>query len=147
DTRADLLEADVYFIRGDWTLQGQVSWGKQSKSALFNEDGQLRDATWTGLSTLLAYKFIPRWEATTRFDYLNNSKNGGGLLGYSTEDGHNGIGRGNGFAWDEANPNPALAGKGADRYALTLGLSYLFNPNTIFKMEYRLDASNQAVFN
>ena len=147
DTRVDLLEADVYFIRGDWTMQAQVSWGKQSKSALFNEDGQLRDATWTGLSTLLAYKFIPRWEATTRFDYLNNSKNGGGLFGYSSEDGHNGIGRGNGFAWDEANPNPALAGKGADRYALTLGLSYLFNPNTIFKMEYRLDASNQAVFN
>ncbi|MEJ6004184.1 DUF3138 family protein [Paucibacter sp. AS339] len=146
DSRVDLLEADAYFIRGDLTLQGQVSWGRQTGSAIFHDDGQLRDATWTGVSALAAYKFIPRWEAVARFDYLNNSKNGGGLFGYSDNDSRNGLGRGNGFSWDEANPDPSAASKGADRYALTFGVNYLFNQYTIFKLEYRLDAANQAVF-
>jgi len=146
DTRVDLLEADAYFIRGDWTLQGQVSWGRQKGSAIFHDDGQLRDASWTGVSALAAYKFIPRWEAVARFDYLSNSKNGGGLFGYSDNDGRNGLGRGNGFTWDEANPDPVGAAKGADRYALTLGLNYLFNPTTLFKLEYRMDAASEAVF-
>ncbi len=146
DTRVDLLEADAYFIRGDWTLQGQLSWGRQKGSAIFHDDGQLRDASWWGLSTLAAFKFIPRWEAVARFDYLSNSKNGGGLFGYSSDDNRNGLGRGNGFTWDAANPDPTAAAKGADRYALTLGLNYLFNQYTTLKMEYRLDAASEAVF-
>lgn len=146
DSRVDMLEADAYFIRGDFTWQGQLSWGRQRQAAIFNEDGQLRDATWTGLSTLMAYKFIPRWEATGRLDYLRNNKNGGGLFGYSYDDSHNGIGRGNGFFWDDANPDPDAAGKGTNRYALTFGLSYLFNQNTIWKLEYRYDGASQPVF-
>lgn len=146
DTRVDLLEADAYFIRGDWTFQGQISWGRQRGSAIFNEDGQLRDASWTGLSTLIGYKFIPRWEAVARMDYLRNAKNGGGLFGYSSDDSRNGLGRGSGFTWDEANPDPDTASKGTNRYALTVGLNYLFNQNTIFKFEYRLDGANRAVF-
>ncbi|MFY7865379.1 DUF3138 family protein [Roseateles sp.] len=146
DSRVDLLEFDAYFIRGDWTVQGQVSWGRQKGSAIFHDDGQLRDASWSGLSALAAYKFIPRWEAVARFDYLNNSKNGGGLFGYSDNDSRNGLGRGNGFSWDEANPDPTAAAKGADRYALSLGVNYLFNQNTLLKLEYRMDAASEAVF-
>jgi hypothetical protein len=54
----------------------------------------LRDAKWWGLSGTAAYKFTPRWKASLRADYVNNKRNGGGLLGYSFDDGINGIGRG-----------------------------------------------------
>lgn len=147
NTRVDLLEADAYFIRGDWTFQGQVSWGKHKKAAIYHEDGVMRDATWTGLSTLAAYKFIPRWEAVARFDYLRNAKNGGGMFGYSFDDPFNGLGRG---MIDDGAGGWTIDGdkadKGANRYALSLGVNYLFNQNTIIKLEYRLDRATQAVF-
>ena len=41
-------------------------------------------ASWYGLSTLAAYKFTPRFEGVGRFDFIDNSRNGGGLLGYGT---------------------------------------------------------------
>ena len=152
NTRADLIEVDGYFVRGDWTLQGQLSYGRQRGAAIDHDDGVLRDAQWAGLSALAAYKFMPRWEAIARFDYLKNSKNGGGLLGFSSDDGRNGIGRGYVFnpgAGEGAAPGWEIAdtNKGANRYALSLGLSYLFNANTTFKAEYRFDGANQAVFN
>lgn len=141
-TMANLLEADAYYIRGDWSFYGQVSYGQQKKSAIFNSDGVLRDAQWWGLSTTVAYKFTPRLEGVLRADYVDNKKNGGGLLGYSFDDGVNGIGRGlladGSFAKGED--------KGANRYALTIGSNFLFDENTTFKLEYRLDGSDQPVF-
>ena len=87
-----LIEVDGYFIRGDWTVQGQLSYGYQKDAAITaNANGGLQTASWYGLSTLAAYKFTPRFEGVGRFDYLNNGKNGGGLLGYGIDDG-NGIG-------------------------------------------------------
>lgn len=138
DTRVDLFEFDAYFIRGDWTVQGQLSVGQQKNAAITADpvSGDLRSAKWWGLSTLAAYKWDPRFETTARFDYINNKKNGGGLLGYNFADGRNGIG-------------PDLAGdpeKGANRMALTLGASYVFNLNTTFKVEYRIDRANLPVF-
>lgn len=138
DSRVDLFEVDGYFIRGDWTLQGQVSVGQQRRAAITPdpETGELRNARWWGLSTLAAYKINPRLEAIARFDYLNNKKNGGGLLGYGVADGRNGIG-----------PNPGGDSEiGANRYALSLGLGYLYNSNVSFKAEYRLDRASQPVF-
>ena len=138
DSRVDLFEADGYFIRGDWTVQGQVSFGRQKDASITAAaDGSLRDAQWWGLSGLVAYKFDPRFEGTMRADYLNNSKNGGGLLGYSTADGKNGIGP------DQTGGD---ANKGANRAALTFGLSYLWDLNTTFKVEYRYDWASKAVF-
>jgi hypothetical protein len=138
DTRIDLFEADAYFIRGDLTWQGQASFGRQRQAAISANPvtGALRDAQWWGLSTLLAYKFIPRWEVVGRLDYLNNRKNGGGLLGYTVADDRNGIG-------------PDAAGdaeKGANRTALSLGLSWLYNLNTTFKAEARFDSASLPVF-
>jgi len=149
DTRLDLFEADAYFIRGDWTWQGQLSYGRQKDAAVSADpvSGDLRPASWYGLSTLLAYKFIPRWEVVGRFDYLNNRKNGGGLLGYTAASDRNGIG-----------PNatlgclPTLAAndagceRGANRMALSLGLSWMYNLNTSFKAEARYDRASQPVF-
>ena len=43
--------------------------------------------------------------------------------------------------------DPTIAEQpGANRSALTLGLSYLFDLNTTFKVEYRLDSANLPVF-
>ena len=146
DSRLDLFEVDAYFTRGDLTLQGQVGFGRQKAASITPAaDGSLRDAQWWGVSGLAAYKFIPRWEAVARFDYIDNHKNGGGLLQYSVADGRNGIG-------PDANlgcsPTNIVDGcdKGANRYALAVGVNYLLTPNTTIKTEYRMDWATQPVF-
>jgi hypothetical protein len=142
-----LFEVDGYFIRGDWTVQGQLSYGYQKDAAITaNASGGLQTASWYGLSTLAAYKFTPRFEGVGRFDYLNNGRNGGGLLGYGIDDG-NGIGpNGNlGCVQGAAAVAPGC-NDGASRYALSLGLNYVFNQYTMFKAEYRYDWANQPVF-
>jgi hypothetical protein len=138
DSRLDLFEFDAYFIRGDVTAQGQFSIGRQRNAAITVDPvtGDLRDARWWGLSALGAYKFTPRFEGTARLDYIYNKKNGGGLLGYTAADDRNGIG-----------PDPFGDPEvGANRYALTLGLSYAVNLNTTLKAEYRLDRATLPVF-
>ncbi|OYU97931.1 MAG: hypothetical protein CFE45_18450 [Burkholderiales bacterium PBB5] len=151
-TRLDLFEADAYFIRGDFTWQGQIGIGGQKKAAIAADaDGNLQDSRWLGVSTLLAYKFIPRWEAVARLDYIKNTKNGGGLLGYTSNDGRNGIGQGvigttTPDAESSAAPEPILSAKGANRTALAVGFNFLYNLNTTFKAEYRLDQASQPVF-
>ncbi len=145
DTRLDLLEFDAYFVRGDLTLQGQVGYGRQKKASIVPaSDGTLRDSQWWGVSALAAYKFIPRWEAVARLDYIDNHRNGGGLLQYSSEDGRNGIGPDGNLACTDA----WVAGcdKGANRYALAVGFNYLLTPNATLKAEYRLDRANLPVF-
>ena len=89
----------------------------------YPDTGDMRDAYWSGRSTLLAYKFEPRLEGVVRFDYIFNRKNGGGLLTYSSLDDHNGIGP-----------------------ALTLGMNYAFNLGSIFKLEYRYDWATRPIF-
>ena len=104
----------------------------------------MRDARWWGVSTLAAYKFIPRWEAVARLDYINNAKNGGGLLQYSSADGRNGIGPDGNLGCSTALVDGC--DKGANRYALAIGANYLLNANTTIKAEYRLDRATQPVF-
>lgn len=146
DSRLDLFEADAYFIRGDLTLQGQVSLGRQQAASITPAaDGSLRDAQWWGVSGLAAYKFVPRWEAVARLDYVDNHKNGGGLLQYSVADSRNGIGP---DATLGCTPSAHVSGcdTGANRYALAVGVNYLLTTNTTIKTEYRLDRATQPVF-
>ena len=142
NTAIHLIEFDAYYIRGDWSLFGQVSYGQQKAAAIFNSDGQLRDARWWGLSATAAYKFTPRLEGVVRADYIENKRNGGGLLGYSFDDPINGIGRGlladGSYAKGDA--------VGTNRTALSFGLNYRVNENATFKAEYRLDSASQPVF-
>jgi hypothetical protein len=148
-TRVDLFEVDAYFIRGDWTVQGQVSVGRHKGAAIVPDPttGELRDARWAGLSALAAYKFNPRLEGVVRVDHIRNAKNGGGLLTYSANDGRNGIGVDPNIAADCALvPTVAACNTGANRTALSFGLSYLWDLNTTFKVEYRLDRANLPVF-
>ncbi len=147
DTSLHLFEFDAYFIRGDWTAQAQIAYGTQKNAAITADPvtGDLRDARWFGLSTLAAYKFTPRLEGITRLDFLNNRKNGGGLLGYTFSDDRNGIGPG----WfDDGSGTLAQTDteRGANRFALSIGFGYLVNLNTVLKAEYRLDRATQPVF-
>ena len=140
-----LIEIDGYYIRGDWTLQGQLGYGMQKKAAITPDPttGEFRNASWWGLSALAAYNFMPRLQGIARFDYIDNSKNGGGLLGFGA-DNVNGIG-------PDANLDCGTAyvsgcDKGANRYALSIGLKYVFNEFASLKAEYRYDWSNLNVF-
>ena len=148
--RIDTFELDGYFIRGDWTLQGQFGIGRLKNGAASG------DAKWAGLSGLVGYNFTPRFKGTVRADYIKNDANGGGIFGQAPSchpstgiciaDGRNGFGPQ--MMYDSgtdswiANPN----GKGVNRYALTAGISYLYGLNTTFKFEYRLDGANAPAF-
>ena len=136
---AVLLELDGWFTRGEWTLGGQLSYGQQKNGAIARAaDGSFQDSQWYGVSGMVGYSLSPRLQLLARADYLNNSQNGGGLFTYNYADGINGIGPGQNVGDDPQ--------RGANRYALTVGVKYLVNPNTTFKAEYRLDGADRAVF-
>ncbi len=155
-TRLDLFEVDAYFIRGDWTVQGQVSYGRHRGAGIAPDPvtGALRDAQWSGLSALAAYKFTPRFEGIVRADYIRNRKNGGGLLGYTgywdpaggvLGDDRSGLGV---DATQDCVTDPTISAcnTGVNRTALSMGLSYLYDLNTTFKVEYRIDRATAPVF-
>jgi len=147
--RIDAVEVDGYYIRGDWTLQGQVAWGRIRDGAANG------DAEWAGLSGLVAYNFTPRLKGTVRADYVRNDKNGGGIFGsvpacadedctVLIADGRNGFGPAMVFDGSDWVADPS--GKGLNRHALSLGLNYLYGLNTTFKVEYRLDGASGNAF-
>ena len=142
----DLLEIDGGYVRGDWTFNGQINYGKES--ATFDGTGAQSggasnggDSRWWGVSVLAGYKFTPRLQGLARFDMLNNRKNGGGMYAApvlaATNDTANGFGPeldSTGFA---ADPD-----RGVNRYALTLGTNYAVNASTQWKTEVRIDRSS-----
>jgi hypothetical protein len=139
-----LIEVDGYFVRGDWSLFGQLSYGQQKEAAITqNASGGLQTASWYGLSALAAYKFTPRFEGSMRFDYLNNSRNGGGLLGYGI-DNNNGIGPDGNLGCDGT--YSSACSEGANKYALSVGVNYLLDKYVMLKAEYRYDWASQPVF-
>lgn len=154
--RLDLVEVDGYFTRGDWNLQGQLSYGRQGANAFNGYSGDKQ--TWWGLSTLASFKLTPRLETIARFDFINNKRNGGGVFGSTfggicadiggaeanCPDGRNGFGSSmvfDGADWVVADPS-----KGTNRYALSLGLNYALMPGVNVKGEYRYDRSSGNVF-
>ncbi len=138
DTMVHAFEVDAFYSRGDWTMSGQLSVGSQRKAAMTADPvtGELRDSFWWGASTMVSYKFTPRFETIARLDYLNNKKNGGGTLGFVFPDSRNGLG-------PDPSGDPEI---GANRMALSLGARYIFNANTTMKAEYRLDRASLPVF-
>ena len=144
----NLFEVDGYFTRGDWTFQGQVGvgrWAGMGNDQVFGPT----DAQWWGLSGLAGYKLTPRLQAVVRADYINNSKNGGGVFGYANAgagvDSRNGFGATTQDITDYTNGVISEL-TGANRYALSLGLNYLVNPTTTWKLELRYDGANKDVF-
>jgi len=156
-TTTHLFEVDGFFVRGDWTVQGQVSYGQQKQAAIMPDaDGNFPDSKWFGASGLVGYSITPRLQVLARADYLKNDKGGGGLFGYtgyypefgvdgSYGDYRNGIGPDPTLGCD-VDPTASGCDKGANRYALSFGLKYAFNLNTTFKLEYRRDGANLPVF-
>ena len=144
----NIFEVDGYFTRGDWTFQGQVGAGRWVGMGNDQLNGPT-DAQWWGLSGLAGYKLTPRLQAVVRADYINNSKNGGGVFGYANAGA--GVDSRNGFGASAQDIADYAAGtitelSGANRYALSLGLNYLVNPSTTWKLELRYDGANKDVF-
>ncbi len=154
--RVDLVEADGYFTRGDWNVQGQLSYGRQKATPFNGYSGER--VHWWGLSSLASYKLTPRLEGIARFDFIANKNNGGGVFGSTfggtcadsagfdanCPDGRNGFGSGmvfDGTGWVVADPS-----EGSNRYALSLGLNYALMPGVNVKGEYRYDRSSAKVF-
>lgn len=155
-TKLDLFEFDAYFIRGDWTVQGQLSLGRHNGASIAPDPdtGALREARWEGLSGLVAYKLTPRLELIARADHIRNAKNGGGLLGYTGYwDPANGVLGENrsGLGVDATldcvtDPTVSECNRGANRSAFSFGMGWLYDLNTTFKVEYRLDHADRRVF-
>lgn len=149
--RLDLFELDGYFTRGDWTFQGQVGVGKWAGMGA-DQLTAPTDAKWWGLSGLAGFKITPRLQAIARADYINNSKNGGGVFGYANSSAAGiAFDARNGFGASQQDIADYTAGtiselEGANRYALSLGFNYLVNPTTTWKMELRYDGATKDVF-
>jgi len=142
-----LFEVDGWYARGNLTLGGQVGVGLQRQAAIIPAaDGSLRDARWWGVSGLVGWNFTPRLQGLVRADYLHNRSHGGGLFGYTSADGRNGIGPDGTLDCSDPAALPAECHRGANRYALSLGLRYLLNEHTTLKAEYRLDGATERVF-
>jgi opacity protein-like surface antigen len=161
--RTDMVEVDGFFTRGALNLQGQLSYGRQGAT---DGNGYRSDGThWFGLSTLASYKMTPRLEAITRFDFIGNKNNGGGVFGSTLNqvmledgtnatyadgtkviqpDGRNGFGPG--MVYDGTNWVVLDSSTGSNRYALAMGLNYLLMPGVNLKGEYRYDRSSANVF-
>jgi opacity protein-like surface antigen len=150
-------EVDGWYTRGDLTLNAHVAYGQQDKAAIGRDPvtGDQLKSSWYGASVLAAYKVTPRLEGVLRADFIGNDKNGGGLLGWSSADAINGVGPADGGAYvdDPLNPGTLIPDyadpswkKGADKYAITAGLSYAIDSNATFKLEYRYDGATQKVF-
>jgi hypothetical protein len=129
----DLMEVDAYRTRGDLTLQGQLSLGR----LIGGTSGTGDDARWWGVSALVGYKLTPRLQAIARADYIDNRANGGGMY-YNPADAN-----GTTVFGPELDETGVAAdpSRGANRYALTAGFSYVVNANTQWKTEIRLDRS------
>ncbi len=154
--RLDIVEIDGAFIRGDMTLQGQLTYGRQKHTPGNGFTGDY--AKWYGFSSLIGLKLTPQLESIARLDYIYNKGNGGGVLGSTfggtckdttgadanCPDGRNGFGSGlvfDGTNWVVADPS-----QGSNRYALSLGLNYALKTGINLKMEYRYDRSSSNTF-
>ncbi|HVO18152.1 MAG TPA: DUF3138 family protein [Anaeromyxobacter sp.] len=131
-------EVDGWYTRGDVTLNGHLTYGRQRGAAITADpDGRLRDAWWWGASVLGAYKITTVLQGVVRADFIYDVANGGGLLDWVSSDTANGVGP------DQNGGNPD---RGANKYALTLGLNYSLSANVTLKAEYRLDGATENVF-
>jgi len=140
-------EADLAYTLFETTLNAQIDYGRQRKAAWNGGD-----ATWWGLSLLGNYKFNDDWAGTLRYDYLDNSKNGGGMPAYYGAGGTDTV---NGWGIDPAcladaqanDPSDyGFACKGAKRSAISAALLFYPMKQVVLKSELRFDHANLPVF-
>jgi len=140
-------EADLTYVLPDAQLNAEVDYGNQKKAAWNGGD-----ATWYGVSLQANQKWttelLGRMGVTFRYDYLDDSKNGGGGGGIAL--GSQGRDPLNGFGIDPVClANSSSNGsecKGANRQSLAAALLFYPIDQLIVKMEYRHDWANNDVF-
>lgn len=149
-----IFALDGGYTRGDWVLNGHVNVGSMERAA-YNGG----DAGWSGVSALIGHKVTPRLMLSMRADYLENSKNGGGtyvdnyLDNANAADATTGLptvaGNGLGPELDFSGAAVLDAGgnvRGANLTRISFGSTYMVNPSTQWKLEYRVDQSTGANF-
>lgn len=119
-------DLDATYSSGPLTLSGQFDHGYQDRGAA---NGQA--AEWYGFSLLGNYKFMPIVGATVRYDYLDDTKNGGHIVNDPQD----------GFITDPTDPNA-----GTRRQAITTALLFYPVNHLTVKLEYRHDWANIAAF-
>jgi len=119
-------DLDATYTSGPLTLSGQLDHGYQERGAANG-----RAAEWYGASIMGNYRFMPMAGFTLRYDYLNDTKNGGHSVGDSQD----------GFITDPADPN-----SGSLRQAFTTALLLYPMKHVTVKLEYRHDWANSATF-
>ena len=143
-------EVDATYNLNDVQLNAEASYGTQ-KQAAFNGG----DAAWYGVSLQAHEKWnadtFGRMGATLRYDYLNDSRNGGGgggiVLNGTNQSGLDGS---NGFGVDPVclanSTNGGLSCKGTTRQSLAADLLFYPTDQLMLKLELRHDMANQGVF-
>ncbi|PQV52462.1 DUF3138 family protein [Paraburkholderia sp. BL21I4N1] len=143
-------EADLTYLLADVQYNVELDYGQQQNAA-FN-GGQ---AQWYGVSLLAHRKFsvpgLGRMGATLRYDFLADSKNGGGgggvALNGQGRDPYNGFGvSADCMANAQANGGLGLQCKGSNRQDVALDLLFFPTAQITVKVEYRHDWANNKVF-
>ena len=141
----DSFEIDGNFNRGTFSSNLQFVIGTQQNGAYSTDgDGNLQDSKWYGMSLMLANRVSPRWTIASRFDYLYNKANGGGIftLNSANSSAMNPVGDAvNGFGPDSADPQT-----GTNRAAFSLSATYHINQNASLRSEYRRDFATSNAF-
>lgn len=142
--RVAYTEFDITNSSLDDTSAAQLDYGSAQGSALNGGTAQ-----WWGASLLRHHKFatalLGKMGWTLRYDYLNNSKNGGGMTNVALSAAGNDPR--NGFGVDPAcfavNPSGC---KGANRQALTAALLFYPTDQLQLKLEARHDMASERTF-
>ncbi|WCM20510.1 DUF3138 family protein [Paraburkholderia bryophila] len=143
-------EADLTYLLADVQYNLELDYGQQQNAA-FN-GGQ---AQWYGVSLLAHRKFsvpgLGRMGATLRYDFLADSKNGGGgggvALNGQGRDPYNGFGvSADCMASAQANGGLGLQCKGSNRQDVALDLLFFPTAQITVKLEYRHDWADNKVF-
>ncbi len=144
-------EADLTYTWADIQYNAQVDYGQQAHAAW---NGGM--AQWYGFSLLGSKKWHTDWlgkvGTVLRFDYLNNSRNGGGGSGilYGLSGNTASINPTSGWGVDQqclnASSNNGMDCKGTNRSDIALDLLFYPTDKMTVKVEYRHDFASNAVF-
>lgn len=121
------VDFDGSYTIGKLLLGWQFDYGHQVDAA-FNG----KTAEWWGALGVANYRFTDLVGATFRYDYLDDSKNGGHIASADFR---------NGFITDPTDPN-----KGTKRQSLTAAILLYPTPQLTTKFEYRHDIANLDAF-
>ena len=142
------FEIDGNYTRGDFNGNLQLTVGSLADGSFTGGD-----AGWWGISAAASERLTSQFTLAGRLDYLNDQRNGGGLLGLA----NTGAGAGysssttagdfvNGFGPGDPGAPGYDPTVGANRSALTVAGTYRINANVSLRSELRRDFSTLSSF-